>query len=64
MLIPAALEGQVNAETVKLIDVGSRFWLKLPTDKHAEADVVLNERGMFIIPDFLLQLRRCDRFLL
>jgi glutamate dehydrogenase (NAD(P)+) len=54
VLIPAALEGQVNAETVKLIDPRVKILAEAangPTTP--EADVVLNERGMFIIPDFL-----------
>ncbi len=54
VLIPAALEGQVNAETVKLIDPQVKILAEAangPTTP--EADVVLNERGMFIIPDFL-----------
>lgn len=54
VLIPAALEGQVNAETVKLIDPRVKILAEAangPTTP--EADVVLNERSMFIIPDFL-----------
>jgi glutamate dehydrogenase len=54
VLIPAALEGQVNAETVKLIDPRVKILAEAangPTTP--EADVVLNDRGMFIIPDFL-----------
>jgi len=54
VLIPAALEGQVNADSVKLIH--SRVKLVAegangPTTP--EADEVLKERGIFLIPDFL-----------
>jgi glutamate dehydrogenase (NAD(P)+) len=54
VLIPAALEGQINAETVhnvskrvKILAEGANG----PTTP--EADVVLKERGIFVIPDFL-----------
>ncbi len=54
ILIPAALENQITATTVerisprlKLIAEGANG----PTT--ADADAVLNERGIFIIPDFL-----------
>lgn len=54
VLIPAALEGQINAETVdsmsekvKVIAEGANG----PTTP--EADIVLAERGIFMIPDFL-----------
>jgi glutamate dehydrogenase len=54
VLIPAALEGQINADTVKKI--GKRVRLVAegangPTTP--EADKVLQERGIFVIPDFL-----------
>ena len=54
VLIPAALEGQVNAETVKLI--GPRVKIIAegangPTTP--DADEVLKARGIFVIPDFL-----------
>jgi len=54
ILIPAALENQVNAETVKKI--GSRVKIIAegangPTT--LEADKVIKERGIFLIPDFL-----------
>ena len=54
VLIPAALEGQINAETVK--DVHSRVKVVAegangPTTP--EADEVLKSRGVFMIPDFL-----------
>jgi len=54
VLIPAALEGQINAETVKLINPKVKILAEGangPTTP--EADVVLNERGIFVIPDFL-----------
>ena len=54
VLIPAALEGQINAETVhnvskrvKILAEGANG----PTTP--EADVVLKESGIFVIPDFL-----------
>ena len=54
VLIPAALEGQINAETVK--DVHSRVKVIAegangPTTP--EADEVLKSKGVFMIPDFL-----------
>jgi glutamate dehydrogenase len=54
ILIPAAIENQVNAETVKKI--GPRVKIVAegangPTTP--EADVVLKARGIFVIPDFL-----------
>ena len=54
VLIPAALEGQINGETVKLIDSSVKIIAEGangPTTP--EADVVINERGIFLIPDFL-----------
>jgi len=54
LLIPAALENQITATSVqqiaprvKLIAEGANG----PTT--AEADVILNQRGIFVIPDFL-----------
>ena len=54
ILVPSALENQINAETVnriskkvKLIAEGANG----PTT--IEADKVLHERGIFVIPDFL-----------
>ena len=54
VLIPAALEGQINGEsvhkiqkTVKILAEGANG----PTTP--EADEVLKERGIFVIPDFL-----------
>jgi glutamate dehydrogenase (NAD(P)+) len=54
VLIPAALEGQVNAESVK--NISSRVKIVAegangPTTP--EADEVLKENGIFLIPDFL-----------
>lgn len=54
VLIPAALEGQINAETVKLI--GPRVKIVAegangPTTP--EADEVFKNRNIFVIPDFL-----------
>jgi len=54
VLIPAALEGQINAETVHQISKKVRILAEAangPTTP--EADQVLVERGLFIIPDFL-----------
>jgi glutamate dehydrogenase len=54
VLIPAALEGQINADTVKSIDLGVKIIAEGangPTTP--EADTVINERGTFLIPDFL-----------
>ena len=54
VLIPAALEGQINAETVglihprvKLIAEGANG----PTTP--DADVIIKEKGIFLLPDFL-----------
>ena len=54
ILIPAAIENQVTGETVKKI--GKRVKIIVegangPTTP--EADAVLKERGIFVIPDFL-----------
>jgi len=54
ILIPAAIENQVNAETVKKI--GPRVKIIAegangPTTP--EADIVIKGRGIFVIPDFL-----------
>jgi len=54
ILIPAALEGQINAETVELIHPRVRMIAEGangPTTP--EADEVLKQRGIFVIPDFL-----------
>jgi len=54
VLIPAALEGQVNAETVQLIKPNVKIVAEGangPTTP--EADEVLKARGIFVIPDFL-----------
>ncbi len=54
VLIPAALEGQINVETVNLIQPRVKIVAEGangPTTP--EADEVLKERGIFVIPDFL-----------
>jgi glutamate dehydrogenase len=52
--IPAALEGQINADTVTLIHPRVRIIAEGangPTTP--EADEVIRQRGIFLIPDFL-----------
>jgi len=54
VLIPAALEGQINGETVKNIHDRVKILAEGangPTTP--EADEVLKEQGVFVIPDFL-----------
>jgi glutamate dehydrogenase (NAD(P)+) len=54
VLIPAALESQINIDTVKNISSRVRIIAEGangPTT--TEADEVLKERGIFLIPDFL-----------
>jgi glutamate dehydrogenase (NAD(P)+) len=54
VLIPSALEGQINSETVKLISDRVRIVAEGangPTTP--EADKVLHQQGVFVIPDFL-----------
>jgi glutamate dehydrogenase len=54
VLIPGALEGQVNAETVKRVSERVRLVAEGangPTTP--EADEVFKSRGVFVIPDFL-----------
>jgi glutamate dehydrogenase (NAD(P)+) len=54
VLIPAALEGQINGETVKRISDRVRLVAEGangPTTP--EADEVLKGNGIFVIPDFL-----------
>ncbi len=54
ILIPSALEGQINAETVGLIHPRVRLIAEGangPTTP--EADEVIKQRGIFVIPDFL-----------
>jgi glutamate dehydrogenase len=54
ILIPAAIENQINAETVKKIGPRVRVIAEGangPTTP--EADAVLKKRGIFVIPDFL-----------
>jgi glutamate dehydrogenase len=54
ILIPAALENQINQETVKKVSDRVKIIAEGangPTTP--EADAVLKERGVFVIPDFL-----------
>jgi glutamate dehydrogenase (NAD(P)+) len=54
ILIPAALENQVNAETVKKIKPRVKIIAEGangPTTP--EADAVIKQRGIFVVPDFL-----------
>lgn len=54
ILMPAALENQVNEDTVKLISPKVRIINECangPTTP--EADVFIKQRGIFLIPDFL-----------
>jgi glutamate dehydrogenase len=54
VLIPAALEGQINAETVSLIHPRVKIIAEGangPTTP--DADEVIKERGIFMVPDFL-----------
>jgi glutamate dehydrogenase len=54
ILIPSAIENQINAETVKKIGPRVRVVAEGangPTTP--EADAVLKQRGIFVIPDFL-----------
>lgn len=54
VVIPAALEGQINAETVKLINSSVKIIAEGangPTTP--EADEVIKSKGYFLIPDFL-----------
>jgi len=54
ILIPAALENQVNAETVKKIKPRVKVIVEGangPTTP--DADAVIKQRGIFVIPDFL-----------
>ncbi len=54
VLIPGALEGQINAETVKRVSSRVRLVAEGangPTTP--DADAVLRQNGVFIIPDFL-----------
>jgi glutamate dehydrogenase (NAD(P)+) len=54
VLIPAAIEGQINAETVELISKKVRIIAEGANGPTTiAADENLKERGVFIIPDFL-----------
>jgi glutamate dehydrogenase len=64
VLLPAALEGQINAETVNLIHPRVRIIAEGangPTTP--EADEVIKQRNIFMIPDFLCNAGGGDRFL-
>ena len=54
VLIPAALEGQVNAETAPLISKNVKIIAEGangPTTP--EADEIIKAKGIFLVPDFL-----------
>ena len=54
VLIPAALEGQLNGESVQLINPSIKIIAEAangPTTP--DADKVIREKGIFLIPDFL-----------
>jgi len=54
VLIPAALESQITAETVQLISPRVRIIAEGANGPSTpEADEVLKERGVYMIPDFL-----------
>ncbi|MBQ6343596.1 MAG: Glu/Leu/Phe/Val dehydrogenase [Anaerolineaceae bacterium] len=54
VLIPAALEKQINAENVGFISKNVKILAEAANGPTTlEADAVLRERGMFVIPDFL-----------
>lgn len=54
VLIPAALEGQINAETVRLISDSVKIIAEGANGPVTpEADEVIREKGIFMIPDFL-----------
>jgi len=54
ILIPAAIEGQINAETVGVISEKVKIIAEGANGPTTlEADEQLKKRGMFIIPDFL-----------
>ncbi len=54
ILIPAALENQITAESVQLIHDRVKFLAEGANGPTApEADPILREKGVFVIPDFL-----------
>jgi glutamate dehydrogenase len=54
VLIPSALEGQINEGNVDQISEGVRFVAEGANGPTTiEADAILREKGVFIIPDFL-----------
>ena len=66
VLIPAALEGQITGETVQADQQErARWWPKAPTAPPRPKPMRFSRsRGIFVIPDFLCNARRRDRFLL
>ncbi len=54
VLIPAAIEGQINAETVSMLSDSVKIVAEGANGPTTiEADVQLRKRGVFLIPDFL-----------
>jgi len=54
VLIPAALEGQVNKDSVQKISDRVKILAEGANGPTTlEADAVLKEKGIFVIPDFL-----------
>ncbi len=54
VLIPAALEGQINAESVHQVSDQVKILAEAANGPTTlEADQILVERGVFVIPDFL-----------
>ncbi len=54
VLIPAALEGQINADTVQKISPRVKVIAEGANGPTTlEADAIISERGIFMIPDFL-----------
>ena len=54
VLIPAAIEGQINAETVEMISNKVKIIAEGANGPTTlEADAQLKKRGVFVIPDFL-----------
>lgn len=54
LLVPAALENQINAETVNKIGKNVKIICEAANGPTTlEADKIIRERGIFLIPDFL-----------
>jgi glutamate dehydrogenase len=54
VVIPAALEGQLNADTIKCLNSRVKIIAEGANGPTTlEADAVIKERGIFLIPDFL-----------